>query len=238
MKLKIAAPFALIAAECLSSAAFAERQNDAPIDTLYGPEPIAYTMRSDFNVIGTVLTAPLSLFVTRSRNSGMSDRLTGMMYRRDQKYSQKLHAEFRAELSALGVALGDQRRARVDPTKPETIQSSTINPDGKTVIYTYFESIGVRSHHNKSYYQPSVYAVYCIVTPAVKNDCTASDRIVFGDNYEDSETTIAATPDQRWADSDDVYLRVEDLDKTIQEVIPKMAAMMAQSAVEAIRQLP
>lgn len=201
---------------------------ESKISTAYAPEPIAYSMRSDM-IAATVLFAPVSLFVAKGRNSGLGDRLTSIMYRQKPEFSAKLHTAFRASLEENGIALGDGRRAKTDPTDPYTYSTKSIASAGAPVVYTYFESIGVRSHHNRSYYQPAVYAAYCYIAEASQKDCDYADRAVFGDNYEDSEMTIAATPGDRWADADDVYLRADELKASIDDAIPKLAAMMAKS---------
>lgn len=205
------------------------------ISTAYAPEPIAYAMRGDMNVAATVLFAPISLFVAKGRNSGLGDRLTAIMYRQKPEFSAKLHAAFRASLEANGIALGEGRRAKTDPTDPYTYSTRSIASAGAPVVYTYFESIGVRSHHNRSYYQPAVYAAYCYIAEASQKDCDYADRAVFGDNYEDSEITIAATPGDRWADAEDVYLRADELKSSIDGAIPKLAEMMANSLAGELR---
>lgn len=205
------------------------------ISTAFAPEPIAYAMRGDMNIAATVLLAPVSLFVAKGRNSGMADRLTAIMYRKKPEFSAKLHAAMRSSLEAKGVILGESRRAKTDPTDPYTYSTRSIAAAGSPVIYTYFESIGVRSHHNRSYYQPAVYAAYCFIADATKEGCDYSDRAVFGDNHEDSDMTIAATPGDRWADAEDVYLRADDLKASIDDAIPKLAEMMASSLASELR---
>jgi hypothetical protein len=194
-------------------------------------EPPLIKMANDPPIFFAGLAA---LGISKVRNGGMSDRLTSEIYRLNPAYAKQLDQGIRAALLAAGFEITDGPLPAVNAEKPWKYKVEQLNPDNQTVLYTYFESIGIRAHHQNSYYQPAMYIRFCLMTPANKKDCTYYDGVAFGDNHgEEDETTLLATKAERWFDEDSAYARADEIDRAFRRGIewaaPRLAASIQQN---------
>lgn len=215
----------------------------APADTAQNPKapptiallkiqnPVTIRMENDPHLLVSGLAM---LGFSKIRNASMSDRLTSELYRMNQNYGGLLSDELKKHLAAANITITDAPALAVNPEKPWNYKFPPIAANGPRSLYVYFESIGIRSHHNTSYYQPKAHVVYCMMTPAIKNDCSYGERISFGDNYDtEDESTILATPAERWFDDNDAYRRIGEIDQALKRGIVIMAERLANQIIRA-----
>lgn len=213
-----------LAAAIASSQAMAD-DGKIEISIVKAPEPVTYRMENS-------MAGGFGWIVHKMRNSSLSTALTGDMYRLKPKLSDALNDDVSANLKAAGVSLSDGAKVIIDPAKPWSVKWPSLNPDDKIVLYTYIESIGVASSNLSTVYEPTLYVVYCILTPEKKDDCSNWGRASFGNGETvDSETSIAATPAEKWATSDDVFLRVTELSEAYKRGITKIAPGVAARVI-------
>lgn len=208
-----------IAALSLALANFHAAAADGAIEIsiVKAPEPMNYRMENS-------MAGGFGWIVHKMRNNSLSTALTGDMYRLKPRLANLLNEEVTASLKSAGASLSDGPKVIIDPAKPWSVNWQSLNPDGKITLYTYIESIGVVSSNLSAVYEPTMYIVYCVLTPEKKDDCSSWGRMSFGNGETvDSETSIAATPAEKWASSDDVFLRVAELDQAYKRAITKMA---------------
>lgn len=172
--------------------------------------------------------------VAKIRNASMSEHLTSELYRLNPNYGGLLADELKKHLTVANIAITDAPQIGVNPDKPWNYKISQLTASGPRTLYVYFETIGIRSHFNTDYYQPKMHIVYCAMTPAVKDDCTFGERIAFGDNYEhEDETTILATPAERWYDDQSAYRRAGEIDLALKRGIKLAAERIAKQIIKA-----
>lgn len=187
-----------------------------------------------------LLVAGLAMLgVSKIRNAAMSERLTSELYRLNQNYGGLLSDELKRNLTASGIAISDAPPLPVNPEKPWNYKFKQISASGPNSLYVYIESIGIRSHHNTSYYQPKAHFVYCMTTQTIQDDCAHGGRIAFGDNYaEADDSTILATPAERWFDDQSAYTRVSEIDQALKRGITISAERIAQQLVKSMSTTP
>lgn len=187
-----------------------------------------------------LLVAGLAMLgVSKIRNAAMSERLTSELYRLNQNYGGLLSDELKRHLTASGIAISDAPPLPINPEKPWNYKFKQISASGQNSLYVYIESIGIRSHHNTSYYQPKAHFVYCMTTQTIQDDCAHGGRIAFGDNYaEADDSTILATPAERWFDDQSAYLRASEIDQALKRGITISAERIAQQLVKSMSTTP
>jgi hypothetical protein len=223
-KVTLAFALALIASAALAQDVDSKPKDEAaPVSVLLAkaPEPVSYRMENS-------MAGGFGWIVHKMRNSSLSTALTGDMYRMNPRYMDLLNDGLVSGLKSAGVVTEEGQKVLVNPAKPWDVKWASLHNESNIVLYTYIERIGVRSSNLSSTYEPFVYVVYCLLTPAKKDDCASWGRISFGDGADvDTATSTAATPGERWATSDDVFLRVKELDQAYRRGITRISEGVA-----------
>lgn len=222
----------LVQAALLLAVSTGTHAQTQPVELLKIREPATIRMENNPHI---ALAGLAILGISKARNSGMSDRLTSEIYRLNPAYAELLTSQLKRHLEAAAIPVTDGPMLAVDPAKPWNYKPQQITATSPTALYVYFESIGIRSHHQNSYYQPAMHILYCLMTPKNPKDCTDSQRIAFGDNYDqEDETTILATPGERWFDDQSAYLRVGEIDQALKRGITIAAERIAKQLTTAM----
>ncbi len=224
----------ILAAALIGNAAAQEDKPPAPsepIALIKIQHPSTIRMENDPHL----LVAGLAMLgISKIRNASMSERLTSELYRLNANYGGLLSDELKKHLMAANIAVTDAPPIAVNPEKPWNYKFPQLTASGPHSLYVYFEKIGIRSHHQTSYYQPQAYIVFCGMTFADKKDCTYGGSIAFGDNHEhEDENTILATPAERWFDDQSAYLRASEIDQALRRGIMLAAERIARQIVKA-----
>lgn len=203
-----------------------------PIALIKIQNPTTIRMENDPHLL---VAGIAMLGFSKIRNSSMSDRLTSEIYRLNPNYGGLLSDEIKKHLSSANIPFTDAPPISVNPEKPWKYKVHQLTESSPHSLYVYFERIGIRSHHQTSYYQPQAYFVFCGMTPANKKDCTYGGNIAFGDNHEyEDENTIIATPAERWFDDQSAYMRATEIDLAFKRGIALAAERMAKQIIKAI----
>lgn len=225
---KIAAALLSAAITC---AAHAEAQ---PSVGLIKPvEPMRYQMKNDLHLAAVVLGAFGPLLANKARNMAISSEFNAAMMRLRPNFAALVNDELKKSLEQNNIKTFDYTRTRPNPSDPDNVRFAAINPDNKVMIYPIFSFIGVRSHHNTSFYQPTINLIGCVITAKYRKDCTDSYMASYGDNYdEDDELVTVADENERWPDQEAVLLLIDDVEKALRRGLTISAQKLGKQLAE------
>lgn len=215
--------------------AFAETQNEV---LLIRPlEPTGYKLNNDIHIGAAILGAWIPLIANKARNSSNSNDFTTAIVRMKPRYAELFYDELNKTLIEQGVKTVEFIGARPNPSKPDNPTFASTNPEDKVLIYPIFYSVGLRSNHNMSYYQPAIHLGGCVITKKYRKDCTTTFWGMYGDNYdEEDETVMFADVSERWMNPDDAMKNIGDVEKALHRGIAGAAMKVGKQVAEYLKE--
>lgn len=200
-------------------------------------EPAGYKLNNDIHIGAALLGAWIPLLTNKARNSSNSNDFTTLILRMKPRYAELFYDELNRTLNEQGIKTVEFIGARPNPSKPDNPTFAAINPEDKVLIYPIFYSVGLRSNHNLSYYQPAIHLGGCVITKKYRKDCTTTFDGMYGDNYdEEDESVMFADASERWMNPEDVMKNIGDVEKALHRGIVGAAMKVGKQVASYLKE--